>query len=322
MLVAGSTDWGVEVNLRGARAPFVIGIDRLPELRTLEVGARRRRDRRGAHASPRSSAASPARIPLLDTALPAVRLPPDPQRRHHRRQPRHRLARSATSRPPCWRSRPSVVLAGPDGEREVPLADYFTGYRADRQAARRADPRGADPAAAQPSSPPSTRSPSAASTTSPASPSGFALDVRGRRRSPGPGSVSAASPPRRSAPSPPRRRSRAGRGPRRRSARPPRCCAPEGTPMDDHRASAAYRTAMLGTALLKLYAENRDPDGGAGMSAPVRTPGEPRRRAGAPARVRRRCTSPARRSTPTTSSRARTACCTPTPCRRRTPTPG
>ncbi len=29
----------------------------------------------------------------------------------------------------------------------------------------------------------------------------------------------------------------------------------EGTPMDDHRASAAYRSAMLGTALLKLWEE-------------------------------------------------------------------
>ncbi|MBW8730874.1 MAG: FAD binding domain-containing protein, partial [Terrabacter sp.] len=29
-VVAGSTDWGVDVNLRGTRAPFVIGIDRLP----------------------------------------------------------------------------------------------------------------------------------------------------------------------------------------------------------------------------------------------------------------------------------------------------
>jgi xanthine dehydrogenase small subunit len=30
----------------------------------------------------------------------------------------------------------------------------------------------------------------------------------------------------------------------------------EGTPMDDHRASAAYRAAMLGTALLRLHAES------------------------------------------------------------------
>ncbi len=38
VLVCGSTDWGVDVNLRGVRAPFVIGIDRLPELRHLAVG--------------------------------------------------------------------------------------------------------------------------------------------------------------------------------------------------------------------------------------------------------------------------------------------
>ena len=38
MLAAGSTDWGVDVNLRGARAPFVIAVDRLPELRGLTVG--------------------------------------------------------------------------------------------------------------------------------------------------------------------------------------------------------------------------------------------------------------------------------------------
>ncbi len=33
----------------------------------------------------------------------------------------------------------------------------------------------------------------------------------------------------------------------------------EGTPLDDHRASAAYRAAMLGQGLLKLYAENASP---------------------------------------------------------------
>ena len=34
--------------------------------------------------------------------------------------------------------------------------------------------------------------------------------------------------------------------------------AGEGTPMDDHRASAAYRTAMLGQALLRLHAEQQE----------------------------------------------------------------
>jgi xanthine dehydrogenase small subunit len=32
--------------------------------------------------------------------------------------------------------------------------------------------------------------------------------------------------------------------------------AGEGTPLTDHRASAAYRMAMLRTALLKVYATN------------------------------------------------------------------
>ena len=31
--------------------------------------------------------------------------------------------------------------------------------------------------------------------------------------------------------------------------------AQEGTPMDDHRASAAYRKAMLGESLVRLYVE-------------------------------------------------------------------
>jgi len=37
--------------------------------------------------------------------------------------------------------------------------------------------------------------------------------------------------------------------------------AGEGTPLDDHRASASYRAAMLGQALLKLHAQNPTPEG-------------------------------------------------------------
>jgi xanthine dehydrogenase small subunit len=36
--------------------------------------------------------------------------------------------------------------------------------------------------------------------------------------------------------------------------------ATEGTPLDDHRASAAYRAAMLGQALLKLFAQSSAPE--------------------------------------------------------------
>ena len=99
--------------------------------------------------------------------------------------------------------------------------------------------------------------------------------------------------------------------------------AGEGTPIDDHRASAAYRTAMLGQALLKLYAaESRRQRPVPGMSALSERPDERRRRRG-DARTRARpCTSPATRSTPTTWSAAPRTCCTPTRCRRRTPTPG
>ena len=38
-VIAGCTDWGVEVNLRGTRAPFVVAVDRLPELRTFSLTA-------------------------------------------------------------------------------------------------------------------------------------------------------------------------------------------------------------------------------------------------------------------------------------------
>ena len=36
-VVAGSTDWGVDVNLKGARAGLVVAVDRLPELRGFSV---------------------------------------------------------------------------------------------------------------------------------------------------------------------------------------------------------------------------------------------------------------------------------------------
>ena len=36
-LVAGSTDWGVELNIRHARAALTVGIDRIAELREFSV---------------------------------------------------------------------------------------------------------------------------------------------------------------------------------------------------------------------------------------------------------------------------------------------
>ena len=48
-VVAGSTDWGVEVNIRGSRAAYAVAIDRLPELRELIARRRLDPDRRRAH---------------------------------------------------------------------------------------------------------------------------------------------------------------------------------------------------------------------------------------------------------------------------------
>ena len=39
--MAGSTDWGVELNIRHARAALTIGIERIEELREFSVGADR-----------------------------------------------------------------------------------------------------------------------------------------------------------------------------------------------------------------------------------------------------------------------------------------
>ena len=47
-LVAGSTDWGVELNIRHARAALTIGIERIAELREFSVGPRPHRHRRRA----------------------------------------------------------------------------------------------------------------------------------------------------------------------------------------------------------------------------------------------------------------------------------
>ena len=43
----------------------------------------------------------------------------------------------------------------------------------------------------------------------------------------------------------------------------------EGTPLDDHRASAPYRAAMLGQALLKLHAQHPSPQSPATEGVPA-----------------------------------------------------
>ena len=147
-VIAGCTDWGVEVNLRGTRAAFVVAVDRLPELRTFDVGPSEI-ELGAALTLSEAERLLEGRIPLLDQLWP---------------QFASRLIRNGATlggnlgtaspigdAPPALLAlEAKLVLSGPDGDREVALADYFTGYRQTVKQQRRADPGGAHPDAACP----------------------------------------------------------------------------------------------------------------------------------------------------------------------------
>lgn len=251
LLVAGSTDWGVEVNIRGRRAPLVVAIEQLPELRTLtetdgyvEIGA----------ALPLSEVEKrlDGRIPLLAQLFP---------------QFASRLIRNrgtiggnlgtgspiGDTPPALLALRASVVLASVDGEREVELADYFTGYR---QTVKRPDELIK-----------AIRIPLPLATTTAfhkiakrrfddisSVAVAFALDIDGgivTGATIGLGGV-AATPLR-------ARATEEALIGKPWSIATVKAAAEilrgEGTPMSDHRASSEYRSLMLNTALLKLYSQ-------------------------------------------------------------------
>ena len=126
-VVAGSTDWGVELNLRHARAGLTIAVDRLPELRRLEV-ADTQIEIGAALTFSEIERGLAGRVPLLDALVP---------------QFASRLIRNGATlggnlgtgspigdAPPALLALDAtLVLAGRDGERAVALADFFTGYR-------------------------------------------------------------------------------------------------------------------------------------------------------------------------------------------------
>ena len=125
-VVAGSTDWGVEVNLRGRRASYVVAVDRLPELRALstgdvvEIGA--------ALTLSEVEAGLGGSVPLLAQVWPLFA---------------SRLIRNGATiggnlgtaspigdlAPALLALEATLVLASSEGDREVALADFFTGYR-------------------------------------------------------------------------------------------------------------------------------------------------------------------------------------------------
>jgi xanthine dehydrogenase small subunit len=127
VVVAGSTDWGVEVNLRGRRAPLVVAIERVPELREFEVG-----DTAIEIGAALSLSEVERRlgglVPLLAEVFPQFASPLI--------RNRATIGGNLGTASPIGDAAPAllalearVVLASVDGEREVDLADYFTGYR-------------------------------------------------------------------------------------------------------------------------------------------------------------------------------------------------
>jgi xanthine dehydrogenase small subunit len=255
IVMAGSTDWGVDVNLKGVRAPYVLAVDRIPELRTFEYGDDSVEIGAALTLSEIERTLA-GRIPLMDEFLPLFA---------------SRLIRNGAtiggnigtaspigdSPPVLLALEATVVLASREGEREVPLADYFTGYR---RSVRRRDELIRAVRIPLPLSPLTAfhkiakRRFDDISSVAVA----FALVIRDgtvTKARIGLGGV-AATPVRALA-------TEAALEGRPWSAETAQDAAEvmgrEGTPIDDHRASAAYRAAMLGTALHKLYAEHATP---------------------------------------------------------------
>ncbi len=251
-VVAGCTDWGVDVNLRGRRADLVVAIDRLAELRELHVGDEHI-ELGAALTLTEIERRLDGRVPVLAELFP---------------QFASRLIRNGATiggnlgtgspigdTPPVLLALDaSLVLADADGEREVALADYFTGYR---QSVRRADELIRSVRIPLPLAPvvafhkiAKRRFDDISSVAV-----GYALDIADgvvRTARIGLGGV-AATPIR-------ARDTEAALEGRPWTAQTVRAAAAvlqsEGTPLDDHRASARYRAAMLGRSLLKLHAEN------------------------------------------------------------------
>ena len=259
-LVAGSTDWGVELNIRHARAALTIGIERITELREFSVGA----DRIDIGAALSLSeieaglASGSRRVPLLDEMFP---------------QFASRLIRNGATlggnlgtaspigdAPPVLLALDaSLVLACASGEREVRLQEYFTGYR---QSVRRPDELIKTVRIPLPVAPVSAFHKIAKRRFDDISSVAVAYALRLEGDADGPRVASI----------------RIGLG--GVAATPLRALAAEdaltgrpwthevvqsaaeelaraGTPMSDHRASEAYRIAMLRNSLLKFFAQHQ-----------------------------------------------------------------
>ena len=257
-LVAGSTDWGVELNIRHARADLTIGIDRIAELREFSYGP----DGIGIGAALSLSeiearlAGSGVRVPLLADVFP---------------QFASRLIRNGATlggnlgtaspigdTPPALLALDaSLVLASAVGEREVLLADYFTGYR---QSVRQPGELIKTIRLPLPLAPVTAFHKIAKrrfdDISSVAVAYALRLDADRRVASVRIGLGGVAATPLRAVAAEEALHGRPWT--RETVADAAEVLARAGTPMSDHRASEAYRIAMLRNSLLKFFAEEAD----------------------------------------------------------------
>ncbi|HEY3530809.1 MAG TPA: FAD binding domain-containing protein [Nocardioides sp.] len=249
--VAGATDLGVEINLRGSRPSLLLAIDRLEALRELRwaddelrIGA--------ALTLTEIERRLAGRVPVLDELF--WQFASRPVRNGAT------LGGNLGTGSPIGDSAPvllaldaDVVLVSTGGERRVPLADYFTGYRT---SVRRAEELIKEVVVPLPLAPLTAFHKVAKRRYDDISSVavGFALDVAdGVVRSARIGLGGVAATP---------LRARATEN--TLTGRPwtdetvdaaAAVLASEGTPIDDQRSSARYRSAMLGQALRRLFAE-------------------------------------------------------------------
>ncbi|TDD54471.1 2Fe-2S iron-sulfur cluster binding domain-containing protein [Kribbella antibiotica] len=248
-VVAGCTDTGVQVNIFGSRPPLVIAVDRLDELREFSFGPSE--VRLGAALTLTEIERRLAgRVPLLTALLP---------------QFASRLIRNGATiggnlgtgspigdTPPALLALDaSLVLASRRGERVVPLASYFTGYR---QSVKAADELITTIIIPLPLAPMTAFHKIAKRRFDDISSVaiGYAVEVVDgvvRDARIGLGGV-AATPLRARA----TETALIGQPWTESTVRTVAAVmAAEGTPMDDHRASSSYRSAMLGQSLLRFY---------------------------------------------------------------------
>ncbi len=254
-LVAGSTDWGVELNIRHARADLTIGIDRIAELREFSFGPGHI-DLGAALSLSEIEARLAGRVPLLAQVFP---------------QFASRLIRNGATlggnlgtaspigdTPPALLALDArLVLASAEGEREVLLADYFTGYR---QSVRRPDELIKTIRLPLPLAPVTAFHKIAKrrfdDISSVAVAYALKLDDQDRVASVRIGLGGVAATPLRAVAA--EVALRGGPWTRETVADAAEVLARAGTPMSDHRASGPYRIAMLRNSLLKFFAETQE----------------------------------------------------------------